>query len=150
MGASRRNKMSLKPYVRLRSSRPTLHRATLALPHKGADGEGFFSPFFGPAIDGARTRPGHPLGIGEDDLLSLHRDTLQCFPPLVTGADFQITNFPRYVFGDRERDVTVVTPRSILRDAIEQEFGDLAGVIPAAHPIKRPPFFCRQHQGIHG
>jgi len=62
----------------------------------------------------------------------------------------KITNFSRYWLGDRERDVAVVARRSILWDAIQQEAGDLAGVVPVAHPIKRPPFFRRQRQGIYG
>jgi hypothetical protein len=56
----------------------------------------------------------------------------------------------RFPVGDRERDFAVVAPRSIRWGAIEQEAGDLARVIPVADPIKRLPFFRRQHQEIHG
>ena len=51
---------------------------------------------------------------------------------------------------DVKRDVAVVAPLSVLWDAIEQEVGDLAAVVPVSNPVKRLSFVRCQSQGIHG
>src|SRR5271157_4853403 len=51
---------------------------------------------------------------------------------------------------DVKRDVAVVAPLSVLWDAIEQEVGDLAAVVPVSNPVKRLSFVLCQGQGIHG
>jgi hypothetical protein len=51
----------------------------------------------------------------------------------------QFVDFPSHVFGNGERDVVAVAPLPVLWDTIEQEVGDLAGVIATTDPVKCLP-----------
>ena len=50
----------------------------------------------------------------------------------------KLVDFPSDMLGNRERDVGVVAPLSVFRQAIEQEVGDLARVDNDRRPSRMP------------
>ena len=94
-------------------------------------------------------RPPRDLS-GSDDapaqVIELLRQVRGKARPRVVFLFGKLVDLPGDVFRDVEGDVAVVAPLTIFRDAIEEEVGDLAGVVPVANPIKCPSFVGCQGQ----
>jgi hypothetical protein len=59
----------------------------------------------------------------------------------------KLIDFPGHLLRNHEGDVALVAPLSVFWQAITQEVGDLADVVPVSNPAKRLSFVRCQGQG---